>query len=144
MAYDVKIIEVPRRDVAVVRTRTTFDGIPAAMGSAFGRVAAVLGPRGLLGDGPAVGRYTEMDPATGKVTVAAGFVVPAAIEAAGDVVPDELPAGEVATATHVGPYSRVSEATTPSRHPPPSTVASSTRRPCGRSTGVRPAHRTSR
>lgn len=110
MAYDVKIIEVPRRDVAVVRTRTTFDGIPVAMGSAFGRVAAVLGPRGLLGDGPAVGRYTEMDPATGKVTVAAGFVVPAAIEAAGDVVPDELPAGEVATTTHVGPYAKVSEA----------------------------------
>ncbi|MBM7505869.1 GyrI-like domain-containing protein [Agromyces aurantiacus] len=110
MDYDVQIRQVPRREVAVVRTRTTFAEIPAFMGSAFGRVAEVLGPRGLLGDGPAVGWYTEMDPAGGRLTVAAGFVVPTAIEAAGDVVPDALPGGEVATTVHVGPYAKVSEA----------------------------------
>ena len=90
MGYDVQITEVPRRDVAVVRTRTTFAEIPAFMGQAFGRVAEVLGPRGLLGDGPAVGRYTEMDPASGRLVVSAGFIIPSPIEASGDVVPDEL------------------------------------------------------
>jgi effector-binding domain-containing protein len=110
MGYDVQITEVPRRDVAVVRTRTTFAEIPAFMGSAFGRVAEALGPRGLLGEGPAVGRYTEMDQASGRLVVSAGFIVPAPIEPVGDVVPDELPAGEVATTVHLGPYSRVSDA----------------------------------
>lgn len=110
MDYDVQITQVPRKDVAVVRTRTTFAEIPAFMGSAFGRVAGVLGPRGLLGDGPAVSRYTEMDMSAGALTVAAGFVVPAPIEAEGDVVPDELPGGEVATTVHLGLYAKVSEA----------------------------------
>ncbi|WP_438853947.1 GyrI-like domain-containing protein [Agromyces sp. M3QZ16-3] len=110
MPYDVRIVSVPHRHLAVVRERTTFAGIPAVMASAFERVAAVLGPRGLLGDGPAIGRYSGMDPATDAVTVSAGFVVGGPIEAEGDVVPDELPAVEVATTTHLGPYDRVSEA----------------------------------
>ncbi|GAA1061895.1 GyrI-like domain-containing protein [Agromyces bracchium] len=110
MTYDVRIVEAPRRDLAVVRSRTTFAEIPAFMATAFERVAAVLGPRGLLGDGPAVGRYAEMDQATGAVTVSAGFVVDAPIAADGDVVPEVLPAVEVATTTHLGPYDRVSEA----------------------------------
>lgn len=110
MGYDVQITEVPRRDVAVVRTRTTFAEIPAFMGQAFGRVAEVLGTRGLLGDGPAVGRYTEMDPASGRLVVSAGFIIPSPIEASGDLVPDELPAAEVATTVHLGPYAKVSEA----------------------------------
>ncbi|RXZ39659.1 GyrI-like domain-containing protein [Agromyces binzhouensis] len=110
MGHDVRIAQVPRRDLAVVRARTTFAEIPAFMPTAFERVAAVLGSRGLLGDGPAVGYYTGMDPATGSVTVSAGFVVDSPITAEGDVVPDELPAVEVATTTHLGPYDRVSEA----------------------------------
>ena len=110
MGYDVQIVEVPRRDVAVVRTRTGFDEIPAFMGSAFGHVAGVIAPLGLLGDGPAIGRYTEMDPVAGTLVVAAGFVVPGAIRPAGDVVPDELPATEAATTVHLGAYSRISEA----------------------------------
>ncbi len=110
MDYDVQIRRVPRRDVAVVRTRTTFDEIPAFMGSAFERVAGALGPRGLLGDGPAIGRYSEMDPVAGTLVVSAGFVVPAAIEPDGEVVPDELPEVEVATTEHLGAYADVSKA----------------------------------
>ncbi|WP_448811159.1 GyrI-like domain-containing protein [Agromyces bauzanensis] len=110
MTYDVRITQHPRQDLAVVRTRTTFAVIPTFMGSAFGKVAALLGPRGLLGEGPAVGRYTEMDMTTGEVVVAAGFVVPQPIEGDGTVVPDETPAGEVATTTHLGPYEKISEA----------------------------------
>lgn len=110
MDYDVQITTAPRRDIAVVRTRTTFEEIPAFMGSAFEKVAGVLGPRGLLGDGPAIGRYSEMDPPAGTLVVSAGFVVPTAIEPAGDVVPDELPEVEVATTEHLGSYADVSKA----------------------------------
>lgn len=110
MTYDVRIMQHPRQDLAVVRTRTTFAEIPAFMGSAFGKVAALLGPRGLLGEGPAIGRYTEMDMTTGAVVVAAGFVVPQPIEGDGAVVPDETPAVEVAMTTHLGPYAKISEA----------------------------------
>jgi effector-binding domain-containing protein len=110
MDYDVQITQAPRRDIAVVRTRTTFDEIPAFMGSAFAQVAGALGPRGLLGDGPAIGRYSEIDPAAGTLVVSAGFVVPTAIELAGEVVPDELPEAEVATTEHIGAYPDVSKA----------------------------------
>ncbi|GGI45722.1 effector-binding domain-containing protein [Agromyces flavus] len=109
MAYDVQVTLVPRKDAAVVRTRTTFDEIPEFMRSAFERVASVLGPRGLLGDGPAIGRYTEMDPASGSLSVA-GFIITSPIEPEGEVVPDELPEGEVASTVHLGPYATISEA----------------------------------
>lgn len=110
MTYDVRIITTPERHLAVVRTTTTFAEIPNLMRAAFERVAAHLGPLGLLGDGPAAAKYADMDPAGGRVTVSAGFVVPRPIEGDGDVVPDVLPAAEVATATHLGAYARVSEA----------------------------------
>lgn len=110
MTHDVSITTVPERHLAAVRTSTTFAEIPMFMGSAFERVAAHLGPLGLLGDGPAAAKYGDMDPATGRVTVSAGFVVPQPIEGDGTVVADVLPAGEVATTTHLGPYSAVSEA----------------------------------
>lgn len=110
MAYEVRIIQQPRKDLAVVRKRTTLGEIPTFMGSAFERVAAHLGPKGLLGPGSAIGRYTEMDTTTGEVVVAAGFVVTQPVEGDGEVVPDETPASEVATTTHLGPYATVSEA----------------------------------
>ncbi|WP_136709668.1 GyrI-like domain-containing protein [Agromyces sp. H66] len=110
MAYEVRIIQQPRQDLAVVRKRTTFGEIPTFMGSAFEKVAAYLGPKGLLGPHPAIGRYTEMDMTSGEVVVAAGFVVPQPVEGEGDIVPDETPASEVATTTHLGTYATVSEA----------------------------------
>ncbi|WP_448006103.1 GyrI-like domain-containing protein [Agromyces bauzanensis] len=110
MTYEVRIIRQPRQDLAVVRSRTTFSEIPTFMGSAFERVAAHLGPKGLLGPGPAIARYTEMDMTTGEVVVAAGFVVSQPVSGDGSVVPDETPASEVATTTHLGTYERVSEA----------------------------------
>jgi effector-binding domain-containing protein len=110
MAYEVRITQQPRQDLAVVRRRTTFSEIPTFMGSSFERVADYLGKQDLLGPGPAVGRYTEMDMTTGEVVVAAGFVVSQPIEGNGTVVPDETPACEVATTTHLGSYAKVSEA----------------------------------
>lgn len=110
MPYDVQIARSPERNVAVVRTRTTFAEIPTVMASSFARAAEFLGRRGMLGGGPAIGWYTEMDPVGGGVTVAAGFVVAAPIEGDGTIEPDVLPEAEVATATHLGPYSDVSAA----------------------------------
>jgi len=110
MAYEVRITQSPRQDLAVVRTQTTFSEIPTVMGPSFEKVAAYLGPLGLLGPGPAVGRYTDMDMTTGSVTVHVGFVVARPVSGDGTVVPDETPAGEVATTTHMGSYEKVSEA----------------------------------
>ncbi|MGR2752853.1 GyrI-like domain-containing protein [Agromyces arachidis] len=110
MSYDVRIITVPERHLAAVRTTTAFAGIPAFMGDAFGRVAEHLGRARMPVDGPAAAKYTGMDPAADRVEVSAGFVVARPIEGDGTVVPDVLPAGEVATAEHLGAYARVSEA----------------------------------
>ncbi|GAA4383218.1 hypothetical protein [Agromyces bauzanensis] len=65
MAYEVRIIQQPRQDLAVVRRRTTFGEIPTFMGSAFEKVAAHLGPKGLLGEGPAMAeKGRELDETT--------------------------------------------------------------------------------
>jgi len=103
-------VQHPRRDLAVVRTRTNLSDIAAVMGPSFEAVAGYLGPRGLLGQGPAIARYFEMDMGTGSVTVASGFLVARPVDGDGKVVPDELPAGEVATTTHMGAYDTLPEA----------------------------------
>lgn len=110
MTYEVRITQQPPQDLAVVRRRTTFSEIPTFMRSAFETAATYLGTHDLLGPGPAIGRYTEMDLTSGEVVVAAGFVVAQPVEGDGTVVPDETPACEVATTTHLGSYAKISEA----------------------------------
>ncbi len=105
MTRQIRILRSPRRELAVVRTRTTMDRIGDLLEGVFEDVAAHLGPRGLLGDGPAIVVY-DAD----GVAVAAGFPVPEPIEGDRHVVPLQLPEGEIITTTHVGPYSTLPEA----------------------------------
>jgi effector-binding domain-containing protein len=46
---------------------------------------------------------------TDTVEVAAGFPVSGPIEASGEVVPMELPAGRAVTCIHVGPFERLQD-----------------------------------
>jgi len=107
MAHEIRILRTPRTDLAVVRIRSSIQRIPEVMGPAFEDVAAYLGPRGLLGTGPAIAVYSDMD--ADGVTVAAGFTVAQPVEGDGHVVPLVLPESEVITTTHVGPYETLSQ-----------------------------------
>lgn len=51
-----------------------------------------------------------LSPPGDTVELEVGFVVPGPVTADGDVVPGELPAGEVAYAVHAGPYDGLGEA----------------------------------
>lgn len=102
MPYEVELKQVPRRNLAAVKFHATIAELPQQMGTAFGAVIAYLGNIDRKPAGPAVSLYTPT--AEDEFDVEAGFVVAAPVMGDGHVVPAELPASEVATTTHVGPY----------------------------------------
>ena len=105
MAYDIEIVERTGADTAVVRGRVAHDAVGAFIGAAFGDVlAAVAGV-------PVVGPpFCRMDMTGDEFLLEVGFPVAEPIEPAGRVVPSTLPAGEVATVLHTGPYDQVAPA----------------------------------
>lgn len=105
--YDVTIARETGRHLAVVRYDARPEDIPRKAGEAFGTVAAYLARIGVAVTGPAVSCY-DMD---GDVFhVASGFVVSGPFEAGEGVELYQLPDGEVATTTHVGPYDELGKA----------------------------------
>ena len=107
MEYDVEIVTASPKNVAVRRFEATEESIGELMGASFGAVAADLARRGIPITGPAVAVF---DPRDGGFSVAAGFEVGTSVVADGVVEPLRLQAGEVATTTHVGPYSGLGDA----------------------------------
>jgi effector-binding domain-containing protein len=101
MAYDVQLVIAPERHLAVAEFDATEAEMPQKIGAAFGAVAEYLGRNGMEMSGPAVARFTITDEG---FDVSAGFEVASEIEGDGYVVPLDLPAGEVATVTHLGSY----------------------------------------
>lgn len=107
MEYNVRIEKASPRDVAVSRFEATGETIARLIGPAFGAVAADLGRRGIAITGPAVAAFDVRDDG---FAVAAGFVVGEPVTPDGVVEPLALPAAEVATTVHVGPYEGLPEA----------------------------------
>lgn len=106
-AYQVQFVRVPARRVAVHRFRARPEEIARMMGEAFGEVMRYAGAHGLQVHGPGIGHYTMHGR---EFEVAAGFVVDADFQGDDEVGLLPLPACEVATTTHVGPYERLMEA----------------------------------
>jgi effector-binding domain-containing protein len=108
MSYQIEVKRLDKHNVAAVRFRASIAEMPQHMGAAFGDVMGYLTRTGIQPEGPAVATYTPQG--EGVFDVAAGFLVAAAIEGDGHVVPVDLPAGEVATTLHVGPYEGLPQA----------------------------------
>ncbi len=106
-AYQVQFVRVPSRHVAVHRFRARPEEIGQKMGEAFGMVMRYAGMHGLQVHGPGIGHYTMHGR---EFEVAAGFVVDVDFQGDDEVGLLTLPAGEVATTTHVGPYDHLMEA----------------------------------
>lgn len=102
MPYTVDVQTVPARSFAAVRFHATEEEMPKMMGEAFAAVMGYLGRAGIALAGAAVARF-DSPPGDG-FDVAAGFLVGAPVDGDGTVVSEELPAGEVAHVTHIGPY----------------------------------------
>lgn len=109
MAAAVEIAHLEPQPTAAVRFTSRVEDIPRHMGAAFARVVEALAAAGAQPAGAPFAAYPAPEPDEGGAwDVVAGFPVAAPIEAAGDVVPYELPGGDVAVATHVGPYDTIS------------------------------------
>lgn len=103
-ATDPTTPQVVNRDpatTAVVRARERMDDLAQLYDRAFPALAEVLGQQGLEHGAP-FGMYGPVD--DGVVDIEIGFTTSAPVEPSGDVVPGQLPGGEYATMTHVGPY----------------------------------------
>lgn len=105
-AGDIELRELRATPTAVVRIETSVEGIPAAMGAAFGEVAGALGRAGVAITGPAFARYLEWSPE--RIVAEVGFGVAQPIAPLGRVTPSTLPGGVAVSAVHVGPYDTIS------------------------------------
>lgn len=104
-----KVEDVPRQMVAVVRRTMPADGLVGFFDSVLGAVAAAVQRAGGSLAGAPFGWYRG---ATGEtVDVAAGFPVmdvqPGSLE--GDVEVVERPGGLAAVADHIGPYDTIGD-----------------------------------
>jgi effector-binding domain-containing protein len=108
MAYEIEVKTLTKHDVAAVKFRAAVSELPQHMGPAFGAVLEYLARNGIQPEGPAVASYVPLP--DNVFDVAAGFLVAAPIEGDGHVVKVELPAAEVVTTEHVGPYEGLPQA----------------------------------
>ncbi len=105
---DLRLLTVEARSIAVVAQLTTWSEFPKVWGSLLDQVYEFVRGRPELatGDGGEhwqnVMLYKDQRPA-----VEVGVLVAAPFQARGSVICSALPAGEVATATHRGEYSKL-------------------------------------
>ena len=98
----------PRQPYVAVRATMPMDRIGAAMGPLFGRLFGWLGSHATAPAGEPWTRYLSVG--TEEVELELGAPVGREMAGDGDVVAGVLPAMEVATTLHVGPYDRLPEA----------------------------------
>ena len=109
-----EIREEPGRRTAVVHGSMPQSEMPGFMDGAFPRLFHAVGAAGLVPGGAPFSRYFAFAPERVECEVGVPLadipgMPPRAFDGAGDVQPGELPAGQVATGWHVGPYDTISE-----------------------------------
>jgi effector-binding domain-containing protein len=98
------------RKLAAVRRRVAIGAVGSAWRPALDQVWAFLRSQpGLRTDGHNVFLYHHPASRNDPMDVDFGVEVTRGFEPSGEVRPAETPAGEVATAVHVGPYDRLKE-----------------------------------
>jgi effector-binding domain-containing protein len=107
-AEAVRFAIVEARPTAVVAQTTTWQEFPDLWGALLGEVYEFVRPRPELasGDGEELWQnvmlYKDQRP-----DVEVGVLISESFQAEGPVIPSTLPAGEVATATHRGDYTKL-------------------------------------
>ena len=98
MNYTVHIDQFPGSRLAIVKRRATKAQLGAVIQEACGTVWSTLRSHQIKG-GRHVAIYLDS-----VVNLEVGVELDTAFSAIGEVIPSSLPAGEVATTTHFGPY----------------------------------------
>ena len=110
-APDVTLETVAARTIAAVRRRVKLGSVGAAWRPALDEVWAFLRAHpGLRTDGHNIFVYHHPASRDAPMDVDFGVEVVRAFEREGDVAPAETPAGEIATAVHVGGYDQLHRA----------------------------------
>jgi len=97
--YIVRLETCRSTPTAVVRRRATLGELPKVVPEACGLVWNVVRAQGIVGAGRHVALYLD-----DEINLEVGVELAAPIAGFGEVVGSELPAGEVATVVHFGPY----------------------------------------
>jgi effector-binding domain-containing protein len=108
MRYETQFVDLQAQHTAVVRGRSTADGIKDFLGAAFGEVLHALEDQGLHASGAPFGRYTPIE--DGAFDVEVGFPCSDVVRPTGRVEASELPGGRVARTMHIGAYDDVGAA----------------------------------
>jgi effector-binding domain-containing protein len=102
MAYAITVQQRQAQPAAVVRFECGFGQAGRFIGPAYGEIGGYLHELGLDHEDTQVfAQFLNFDP---KTEVEAGFTVGEPVPPKGRVVMGEMPGGEVAFTTHVGPY----------------------------------------
>jgi len=111
MSVSVSVQSVPSRILAAVRRKVAIGGVGAAWRPALDQVWAFLRTHpGLRTDGHNIFLYHHPAQRSDPMDVDFGVEVVREFEPSGEVKPVRTPRGEVALATHVGPYDRLAQA----------------------------------
>lgn len=105
MNYSVRIERFPGRPLAVVRRRAAIQQLGTVIQEACGTVWNVLRAEQVKGAGRHVAVYLDS-----VFNLEVGVELDAPFGGHGEVIGSSLPAGEVATTTHFGPYQRLADA----------------------------------
>lgn len=99
MVQIVRVEQANSRPLAVVRRTARRDELSCVVPEACGTVWDVLRAQNIKGAGRHVALYLD-----GVIHLEVGVELDVPFEGVGEVVPSATPAGNVATATHFGPY----------------------------------------
>jgi len=110
MGVSVSVQAVSPRILAAVTRKTTIGGIAASWRPALDQVWSFLRTQpGLRVDGHNIFLYHHPARRTDPMDVDFGVEVVLEFAPSGEVKPVKTPAGEVAAATHIGPYDRLGQ-----------------------------------
>jgi effector-binding domain-containing protein len=106
--YTIEQRHQERQPYVAIRTTVPMAGIGMSMGPLYGELFGWLARKGIQPTGEPWSRYLEVGPDEVELEVAAP--VPVETESDGRVIAGVLPACDLATTVHVGPYDRLGEA----------------------------------
>ena len=108
MSREFETKHVEAKPIVGIRTTTTMEKITEVMGPLFGEVHGHMQQSGREPAGMPFTIYHAMDGNT--LDLECGMPVASPMDGAGRVKAGELPAGKVATVTHMGPYDELPQA----------------------------------
>ena len=108
MAHPMELLDRPAQPTLVIRTRTPAQGLPQALGQAYGAIMQYAGQLGVWPSGAPFVAYHNMDMTDLDVEI--GFPFAQRLTGQGNILAGEIPGGKAAVSLHVGPYDQLGAA----------------------------------